>query len=84
MSMRPTIEQIKDLILKNYSNREFTIGDVYYDFNDGFNKSIFGTVRNAVVKLSKEGFLDYRMAFRGVPRLNSENQIKGAIFKIRK
>lgn len=84
MIERPDIEQIKDQILKNYPNVEFTIGDVYYDFYERFSKSLFGTIRNAVVKLSQKGFLDYRITIHGVPRIASEKKIKGAVYKIRK
>jgi len=84
MNTRPSFEQVKDLIRKNYANREFTVGDIYYSFNNKFDLSIFGTVRNAIVKLSQQGFLNYYMAERGTPRLDSVTKMRGAIYKLKK
>jgi len=78
------IKSIKELILKEFSDTPFTIGDVYYKINKDFNRSLFATIRNIIVKLSKEKFLNYKIAYRGMPHLNSEKKITGAIYKVRK
>jgi len=79
-----TDKDIKDLILKEFSNKEFTIGAVYYKIKKEFDRSLFGKIRNIVVNLSREKFLEYRIADRGMPFLNSEKKIKGAIYKLKK
>lgn len=79
-----TIESIKDLILKEFPDNEFTIGAVYYKIKKNFDRSLFGKIRNLVVKLSKENFLTYRIAERGIPFIDSEKRITGAIYKIKK
>jgi len=84
MSLRPDINQIREHILRKYVGKEFTMGDIYYDFNMKFSKSIFGTLRNAIVNLTKDGTLTYRITTRGTPHLESKETTKGAIFKIKK
>jgi len=83
MTNRPTLEDIKKHITQKYPKQKFTIGDIYYDFFESFNISLFGIIRNAIVKLSKMGFVEYKIVERGTPRSSSENKTKGAIYWIK-
>lgn len=78
------IENIKQLILKKYSNKRFTIGDIYYELYANFDRSKFGTIRNIVVDLSRQNFLSFKIEIRGMPHLNSEKKINGAVYSLKK
>ncbi len=78
------INQVKDIIQKNFKNRKFTTGDIYYAFEEVYDKSKFGTIRNIVVRLTKEKFLDYTIEVRGSPHYYSENKKEGASYSILK
>ena len=38
------INQVKDIIQKNFKNRKFTTGDIYYSIEKNYDKSKFGTI----------------------------------------
>ena len=78
------INQVKDIIQKNFKNRKFTTGDIYYSIEKIYDKSKFGTIRNIVVRLTKERDLDYMIEVRGSPHFDSEKKKKGAIYTLRK
>lgn len=82
MTIRPTIDEIKDLILKKYSTKDFTPSDILYEFCEKYNLSIFGTVRNLLVNLSKSGFLKYNMVLRPISKNNSQILRKGVIYHL--
>ena len=78
------INQVKDIIQKNFKNRKFTTGDIYYSIEKSYDKSKFGTIRNIVVRLTKEKYLDYMIEVRGSPHFDSEKKKKGAIYTLMK
>jgi len=77
-----TLELIKKIISERFAKKEFTTGDVYYAIEPSFNKSKFGTVRNILVKLSKEGFISYNLKIRGTPHLDSDQKTYGAVYML--
>lgn len=79
-----TKEDIKKVIIQKYSNKRFTCGDIIYAIYPKCTQSILGTIRNNLVKLTKEGFLKYTIELRGVPHLDSEFKRRGAVFSINK
>lgn len=83
LTFRPSIEDIKEHIKKSFSTKEFTIGELYYHFNSNWDKSVFGTIRNVTVKLTKQGFLDFRMVPRGSTTQPSPRAKKGALYKLK-
>lgn len=78
------ITQIKNIIKNKFYNKKFTCGDIYYSIEKEYNKSELGTIRNILVKLTKEGFLDYVIEMRGSPHYDSENKKKGATYTLKK
>jgi hypothetical protein len=78
------INQVKDIIQKNFKNRKFTTGDIYYSIEKNYDKSKFGTIRNIIVSLSKEKYLDYIIEVRGSPHYDSEDKKKGASYSLLK
>ena len=79
-----TIELVKNVIKEQFTDKKFTTGDLYYAIEPNFNKSKFGTIRNLLVKLSKEGFISYKMTFRGIPHFNSKEKRYGAVYTLNK
>lgn len=73
---------IKLLINQEFSDKEFTTSDIYYHFNNNWNKSKFGSIFNDLKALTKTGFLNYRIGLRKSGR----NQIlrEGAIYTLNK
>lgn len=78
------IKQVKNIIQKNFINKKFTTGDIYYSVERNYDKSKFGTIRNIIVKLTKEKYLDYIIEVRGSPHYISEKKRKGATFTFKK
>jgi hypothetical protein len=78
------LDLIKKIILEKYQNKKFTCGDIIYDISPKYSNSTHGTVRNYLVYLTKQGFLDYKMEIRGTPRFTSKKKGKGAIYSLRK
>jgi len=78
------IDQIKKIIETNFDNKKFTCGDIYYTIETDYSKSKLGTIRNILVKLTKEGYLDYTIEMRGSPHYNSEHKKKGATYTLLK
>lgn len=78
------INQVKDIIQKNFKNRKFTTGDIYYSIENNYDKSKFGAIRNIIVRLTKEKYLDYIIEVRGSPHFDSENKRKGASYSLLK
>lgn len=77
-----TKEEIKKLIKDKFSDTDFTIGDILYSIEKAFNRSKFGVIRNIIVALSKEEYLNYRIELRGSPKFNSERKRKGAVYSL--
>lgn len=78
------INQVKDIIQKNFKNTKFTTGDIYYSIEKIYDKSKFGAIRNIIVRLTKEKYLDYIIEVRGSPHFDSENKKKGASYSLLK
>ena len=102
------INQVKEIIKKNFKNGKFTTGDIYYSIEKSYDTSKFGTsfdiyinkvlkaieksydtskfgtIRNIIVQLTKEKYLDYIIEVRGSPHYNSENKKKGASYSLLK
>jgi hypothetical protein len=80
-----TKEEIKKIILNKFQNSKFTCGDIIYSLTNNYTASIHGTVRNLLVTLTKEGFLQYTIEIRGTPTYNSKKlQTKGAVYQLKK
>lgn len=79
-----TIEGMKEIIRRDFFNKKFTIGDIYYSIYSTFDKSKFGSIRNLIVKLSKQHFLNYTIEIRGKPHYDSKIKVKGAVYTLNK
>lgn len=84
MNREEKINQIKNIIETKFKNKKFTCGDIYYSIEKEYSKSKLGTVRNILVKLTKEKHLNYLIEMRGSPHYDSENKKKGATYTLKK
>ncbi len=78
-----TLERIKKIIKEKYSDKKFTCGDIIYDVTSKYSNSVHGTVRNYLVYLTKQGFLNFTIGIRGTPRYTSKKKGKGAIYSLK-
>lgn len=84
MNKEEKINQVKNIIKKKFKEKKFTTGDIYYSIEIDYDKSKFGTIRNILVKLTREKYLSYVIEVRGSPHYNSEKKIKGATYTLKK
>lgn len=78
------LDLIKKIIKEKYRNKKFTCGDIIYDISSTYSNSTHGTVRNYLVYLTKQGYLNYTIGMRGTPRYTSKRKGKGAIYIVAK
>lgn len=84
MKREEKINQIKSIIETKFKNKKFTCGDIYYSIEKEYSKSKLWTIRNILVKLTKEKYLSYVIEIRGSPHYDSDNKKKGATYKLSK
>ncbi len=75
-------DDLKRIIHAKFSGKKFTTGDAYYAVHTKYERKKFGIIRNALVRLTKEGFLKYSIEVCGTPHYNSELKRKGAVYRI--
>ncbi len=80
-----TKENIKKIILEQYPKQRFTCGDIIYAVASKYNKSVHGKIRNILVNLTKDNFLEYKIEIHGVPKYSStDRKIKSAVYWLNK
>lgn len=84
MNREEIINQVKNIIEKKFKEKKFTTGDIYYSIEKNYDKSKLGTIRNILVKLTKEKYLSYVIEVRGSPHYNSEKKKIGATYTLQK
>ena len=75
-------EKIKNYILENFKDKEFTMGDAYYSYHINWNKSQFGSFWWAIIYLTKKGILDYEIKKRDCGYCSTPQ--RGAVYQINK